>query len=95
MKTKESFAAYRIAWVVVAALCFITLASLCNIILANVYLCWALLSMASIVVLVGWLTVAIKFLIRNRGMNNLLDWSLLLLTMAYIPIFWMIMTSHS
>lgn len=40
MKTKESFSAYRIAWVVVATLCFITVAYATNVI---VWTSWKLI----------------------------------------------------
>lgn len=89
MKTKESFSAYRIAWVVVATLCFITVAYATNVIVWTSWklICWPLLSMASAVVLAGWLAVAIKFWVRNKGIS-IVDLCLIVISTAYFVLFW-------
>lgn len=77
MNRRESFLYYRLVWLVLA-LFFVPMTLLRA---GKGYITW--LSFIPFLALIVWQIVAIKYLIRNRGMS-LWDWALFLLNIAFL-----------
>lgn len=89
MSNVESFAIYRKTWYILASLSLLSAIGFLVYVIFGFWLINCLFALVNLAFLmVGWWIVAIKFLIRDRGTISLWDWVIVLLTTAYLIMFW-------